>query len=87
MVDANLAALLALPVLALVLVAYLTKIDNNVGHLFLLLGLGLCVIASFPYILNTPSDLGVILAILGLGCVAWGLTLRRKRFRPKKKQF
>ncbi len=87
MVDANLAALLALPVLALILVVYLTKIGNNVGHLFLLLGLGFCVIASFPYIFNTPSDIGTIMAILGLGCVAWGLTLRSKRFRPKKKQF
>lgn len=87
MVDANLAALVALPVLALILAVYLTRIGNNVGHLFLLLGLGLCVIALFPYILNTPSDIGTILAILGLGCVAWGLTLRRKRFRPKKKSF
>jgi drug/metabolite transporter (DMT)-like permease len=84
MVNANLVALLALIVLALILAIYLLKVGDNVGHLFMLLGAGLCVIALLPYVFNTPSDIGSILIILGLGCVAWGLTLRKRRFRWKK---
>ena len=86
MVDANLVALLALAILAALLSIYLLRIDNNVGHLFMLLGVGLCVIALLPYAFNTPSDLSTILIILGVGCLGWGLTLRRKRFRPQKKR-
>jgi len=86
MVDANLVALLGLLVLAALLSVYLLRIDDNVGHLFMLLGAGLCVIALLPYVFNTPSDIGTILIILGVGCIAWGLTLRKKRFRPQKKR-
>jgi len=86
MIDANLAALVALPVLAILLSIYLLKIDDNVGHLFMLLGAGLSVIALFPYAFQTPSDISTVLLILGLGCIAWGLTLRKKRFRPQKKR-
>ena len=86
MVDANLVALLALAILAVLLSVYLLRIDDNVGHLFLLLGVGLCVIALLPYAFNTSSDLGTILVILGVGCIGWGLTLRKKRFRPQKKR-
>jgi len=85
MVNANLVALLALPILAIILAIYLFKISDNVGHLFVLMGAGLCVIALLPYLLNTPSDIGPILIILGIGCVAWGLTLRKKRFRRKRR--
>ncbi len=84
-IDANLAALIALPLLAVFLVFYLLKVDDNVGHLFMIMGAGLCVIAFFPYVLKTESDIGTILAILGLGCLAWGVTLRKKRFRLKKR--
>lgn len=86
MVDTNLVALLALVILAALLSIYLLRIDNNVGHLFMLLGVGLCVIALVPYAFNTPSDISTILIILGIGCIGWGLTLRNKRFRPKKKR-
>ncbi|MGZ4883139.1 MAG: hypothetical protein ACXV2A_04520 [Halobacteriota archaeon] len=84
MVDANLLALLALTILAAILAIYLLRVGDNVGHLFILMGAGFCVIALLPYIFNTPSDLGTILIILGIGCVAWGFTLRKKRFRWKK---
>ena len=50
MVDANLVALLALAILAVLLSIYLLKIDDNVGHLFMLMGVGLCAIALLPYI-------------------------------------
>lgn len=83
MVNANVAALLALPILAAILAFYLLRVGDNVGHLFILMGAGLCVIALLPYIFNTPSDIGTILIILGVGCVAWGLTLRKRRFRWK----
>lgn len=86
MVDANLLALLALVILALILAFYLLRVGDNVGHLFVLLGAGLCVIALLPYFFDTPSDLGTVLLILGLGCIAWGLTLRKKRFRWKKRR-
>ncbi|MGA3359543.1 MAG: hypothetical protein ABSC87_04970 [Halobacteriota archaeon] len=86
MVDANLVALLALAILAALLSVYLLRINDNVGHLFMLLGVGLCVIALLPYAFNTSSDLGTILVILGVGCIGWGLTLRKKRFRPQKKR-
>jgi len=86
MVDANLVALLALVILAVLLSIYLLKVDDNVGHLFMLLGVGLCAIALLPYVFNTPSDITTVLLILGLGCIAWGLTLRKKRFRPQKKR-
>jgi hypothetical protein len=86
MIDANLAALVALPVLAILLSIYLLKIDDNVGHLFMLLGAGLSIIALFPYAFKTPSDISTVLLILGLGCIAWGLSLRKKRFRPQKKR-
>jgi hypothetical protein len=86
MVDANLVALLALAILAALLSIYLLKIGDNVGHLFMLMGVGLCAIALVPYIFNTPSDISTVLIILGLGCIAWGLTLRKKRFRPQKKR-
>ncbi|MGZ4903227.1 MAG: hypothetical protein ACXVIG_00630 [Halobacteriota archaeon] len=82
--DANIVALLALPLLAAFLAFYLLKVDDNVGHLFVIMGIGLFVIALLPYMLKTESDIESILAILGLGCLAWGLTLRKKRFRPKK---
>ncbi|MGB9372158.1 MAG: hypothetical protein WCB79_09560 [Halobacteriota archaeon] len=84
MVNANLVALLALPILAAILAIYLLRVGDNVGHLFILMGAGFCVIAMLPYVFNTPSDIGAILLILGLGCVAWGLTLRKRRFRWKK---
>jgi hypothetical protein len=84
MVDANLVALLALAILAVLLSIYLLKVDDNVGHLFMLMGIGLCAIALLPYVFNTPSDISTVLIILGLGCIAWGLTLRKKRFRPQK---
>jgi hypothetical protein len=83
MVNANVVALLALPILAAILAFYLLRVGDNVGHLFILMGAGLCVIALLPYIFNTPSDIGTILIILGVGCVAWGLTLRKRRFRWK----
>ena len=86
MVNANLVALLALPILAAILAIYLLRVGDNVGHLFILMGAGFCVIALLPYVFNTPSDIGTILIILGLGCVAWGLTLRKRRFRWKKHQ-
>jgi hypothetical protein len=86
MIDGNLAALAALLILAAFLAIYLLKVDNNVGHLFMLMGAGLCAIAVLPYLFNTPSDIPTILLILGLGCIAWGLTLRTKRFRPQKKR-
>lgn len=86
MIDANLAALVALPILAALLTIYLLKVDDNVGHLFMLLGVGLCAIALLPYAFKTPSDISTVLIILGLGCIAWGLTLRKKRFRPQKKR-
>src|SRR5665647_1745541 len=76
----------ALAILAVLLSIYLLKIDDNVGHLFMLMGVGLCAIALLPYIFNTPSDISTVLIILGLGCIAWGLTLRKKRFRPQKKR-
>jgi len=81
MVDANLLALLALTILAAILAIYLLRVGDNVGHLFILMGAGFCVIALLPYIFNTPSDIGTILIILGIGCVSWGLTLRKRRFR------
>jgi hypothetical protein len=84
MVNANVVALFALPILAVILAIYLLRVGDNVGHLFILMGAGFCVIALLPYIFNTPSDIGTILIILGVGCVAWGLTLRRRRFRWKK---
>ncbi len=84
--DANIVALAALPLLAAFLAFYLLKVDDNVGHLFVIMGIGLCVIALLPYLLKTESDIGSILAILGLGCVAWGLALRKRRFRLKKRQ-
>jgi len=84
MVNANLVALLALPILAAILAIYLLRVGDNVGHLFILMGAGFCVIAMLPYVFNTPSDIGAILLILGLGCVAWGLTLRKRRFHWKK---
>ncbi len=83
--DANLVALAALPLLAAFLAFYLLKVDDNVGHLFMIMGAGLCIIALFPFALKTESDIGTILAILGLGCLAWGVTLRKKRFRWKKR--
>ncbi len=83
--DANIIALAALPLFAIFLAFYLLKVDDNVGHLFMIMGVGLCVIALLPYLLKTESDIGTILAILGLGCVAWGVTLRKRRFRPKKR--
>jgi hypothetical protein len=83
MVNANVVALLALPILAAILAIYLLGVGDNVGHLFILMGAGFCVIALLPYIFNTPSDSGTILIILGVGCVAWGLTLRKRRFRWK----
>lgn len=86
MIDGNLAALVALPILAAFLSIYLLKVDDNVGHLFMLMGVGLCAIALLPYVFNTPSDITTILLILGLGCIAWGLTLGKKRFRPQKKR-
>jgi hypothetical protein len=86
MVDANLVALAALPILAALLSIYLLLIGDNVGHLFMLLGIGLCAVATIPYVFKTPSDISTILIILGIGCVAWGVTLRKKRFRPKKKR-
>jgi hypothetical protein len=86
MVDANLVALAALLILAALLAIYLLLIDDNVGHLFMLLGSGLCAIALVPYVFSTPSDIGTVLIILGVGCIAWGLTLRKKRFRPQKKR-
>ena len=82
--DANIVALAALPILAAFLAFYLLRIDDNVGHLFILMGAGLVLIALLPYFLKTESSIGSILAILGLGCVAWGLTLRSKRFRLSK---
>ena len=82
--DANIVALAALPILAAFLAFYLLRIDDNVGHLFILMGAGLVLIALLPYFLKTESSIGSILAILGLGCVAWGLTLRGKRFRLRK---
>ncbi|MGZ4917824.1 MAG: hypothetical protein ACXVJJ_05810 [Halobacteriota archaeon] len=82
--DANIVALAALPILAVFLAFYLLRVDDNVGHLFVIMGVGLVFIALLPYILKTESSIGSILAILGLGCVAWGLTLRRKRFRLQK---
>jgi len=85
MVDANLLALLAILILAVLLTIYLLRVSDNVGHLFMLMGAGFCVIAALPYIFNTPSDLGAILLILGLGCIAWGISLRNKRFRRKKR--
>src|SRR5659263_232463 len=84
MIDGNLAALVALPILAAFLSIYLLKVDDSVGHLFMLMGVGLCAIALLPYVFNTPSDITTILLILGLGCIAWGLTLGKKRFRPQK---
>jgi hypothetical protein len=86
MIDGNLAALVALTILAAFLIIYLLRIDDNVGHLFMLMGGGLCAIALLPYAFNTPSDITTVLLILGLGCIAWGLTLRKKRFRPQKKR-
>jgi hypothetical protein len=86
MIDGNLAALAALPVLVAFLSIYLLQVDDNVGHLFMLMGAGLCAIAVLPYMFNTPSDITTILLILGLGCIAWGLTLRTKRFRLQKKR-
>ena len=83
MVNANVVALLALLILAAILAIYLLRVGDNVGHLFILMGAGFCVIALLPYIFNTPSDIGTILIILGVGCVAWGLTLRKRRFRWK----
>ncbi len=85
MVDANVLALILLAVLAFVLAFYLLKIDDNVGHLFMLLGIGLFVIGLVPYIFGTPSSVGGIMFILSLGCIAWGLSLRNKRFRLKKR--
>lgn len=82
--DVNIVALLALLLLAAFLAFYLLKVDDNVGHLFVIMGIGLFVIALLPYILKSESDIETILAILGLGCLAWGLTLRKKRFRLKK---
>ncbi len=82
--DANIVALAALPILAAFLAFYLLRIDDNVGHLFIIMGVGLVLIALLPYFLKTESSIGSILAILGLGCVAWGLALRRKRFRLRK---
>jgi len=87
MANADLLALLALVILAVILALYLLRVDDNVGHLFILLGTGLCVIALLPFIFNTASDLGTILVILGLGCIAWGVTLRKKRFRWTKRRF
>jgi hypothetical protein len=84
MVNANVVALFALPILAVILAIYLLRVGDNVGHLFILMGAGFCVIALLPSIFNTPSDIGTILIILGVGCVAWGLTLRKRRFRWKK---
>jgi hypothetical protein len=84
MVNANLVALLALPILAVILAIYLLRVGDNVGHLFILMGAGFFVIALLPYVFNTPSDIGTILLILGFGCMAWGLTLRNRRFRWKK---
>jgi hypothetical protein len=86
MVDANLVALLALPVLAAILAFYLLRVGDNVGHLFMLMGAGFIVIALLPYAFSTPSDIGAILTILGLGCIAWGLALRKRRFRGKKRR-
>jgi drug/metabolite transporter (DMT)-like permease len=86
MVNADLVALAALPILAVILAVYLLRVDDNVGHLFMLMGAGLCVIALLPYVFNTPSDIGTILIILGLGCIAWGLSLRKRRFRWKKRR-
>jgi len=86
MVNGNLVALLALPILAAILAIYLLRVGDNVGHLFILMGGGFCVIALLPYVFNTPSDIGTILLILGLGCVAWGITLRKRRFRWKKQR-
>ena len=82
--DVNIVALVALLLLAAFLAFFLLKIDDNVGHLFFVMGIGLFVIALLPYILKTESDIASILAILGLGCLAWGVTLRKKRFRLKK---
>src|SRR5665647_3069171 len=76
----------ALTILAVLLSIYLLKIDDDVGHLFMLMGVGLCTIALLPYIFNSRSDISTVLIILGLGCIAWGLTLRKKRFRPQKKR-
>ncbi len=83
MVDANVLSLILLPVVALALAFYLLKIDDNVGHLFMLLGVGLFIIGLLPYIFGTPSSIGGIMFILALGCIAWGLSLRNKRFRIK----
>ncbi len=83
--DANIVALIALPLLAAFLAFFLLKVDDNVGHLFVVMGIGLFVIALLPYIFKTESDIESILAILGLGCLAWGLTLRKKRFRLKRR--
>ncbi len=82
--DANTVALVALLLLAVFLALFLLKIDDNVGHLFVVMGIGLFIIALLPYILKSESDIGSILAILALGCLAWGVTLRKKRFRLKK---
>jgi len=84
MLDADYIALIALPLLAVFLSVYLLRIDDNVGHLFILMGVGLFFIALLPYAFNTPSDIGSILAILALGCIAWGVSLRKKRFRLRK---
>ena len=84
MVDANILALILIPVVALALAFYLLKIDDNVGHLFMLLGVGLFIIGLLPYVLGTPSSIGSILFLLALGCIAWGLSLRNKRFRIRK---
>jgi hypothetical protein len=84
-VDTNAFALILLVVLAFVLALYLLKIDDNVGHLFMLLGIGLFIIGLLPYIFGTPGSVGGIMFILALGCIAWGLSLRNKRFRLKKR--
>ena len=84
MVDANILALISIPVVALSLTFYLLKIDDNVGHLFMLLGVGLFIIGLLPYVFGTPSSIGSIMFLLALGCIAWGLSLRNKRFRIRK---
>jgi len=84
MVNARLVELIALSLPAAMLAIYLLRVDDNVGHLFILMGAGFCAIALLPYLFNTPSDIGTILIILGFGCLAWGLTLRKRRFRWEK---
>ena len=87
MVDVNLVALLALATLAVLLSIYLLKIDDNVGHLFMLLGVGLCVVALLPYVLNTPSDISTCTYHSWSRMHGMGSNFKKKKIQTAKKTF